>query len=201
MDLSYLESEMKASRAYPAFRLLLLALTSLSSVALFALGEPHRVTTTPEIGSFALAQRQSLARIYVDSADWAGVLRAASSFSSDVAQVTGRTPEIIHNAGREDRDIVLIGTIGSSSIIDRLIRNRKLTSTPFAANGNAIQVVSNPLPGIASALVIAGSDKRGTIFGIYDLSEQIGVSPWYWWADVPVAHRDALYVDAGRYSG
>jgi hypothetical protein len=52
---------------------------------------------------------------------------------------------------------------------------------------------------VESALVIAGSDKRGTIYGIYDLSEQIGVSPWYWWADVPVAHKDAIFVRPGKY--
>ena len=56
-----------------------------------------------------------------------------------------------------------------------------------------------PRSGINSALIIAGSDKRGTIYGIYDLSEQIGVSPWYWWADVPVAHQDALFVKPGKY--
>ena len=62
-----------------------------------------------------------------------------------------------------------------------------------------IQVVPNPLPGVDSALVIGGSDKRGTIYGIYDLSEQIGVSPWYWWADVPAQHQDQLFVKAGRF--
>ena len=60
-------------------------------------------------------------------------------------------------------------------------------------------MVPRPLPGVANGLIIAGSDKRGTIYGIYDLSEQIGVSPWYWWADVPVQHRDALFVKPGRY--
>ncbi len=54
-----------------------------------------------------------------------------------------------------------------------------------------MQTVSQPIPGVSSALVIAGSDKRGTIYGIYEISEQIGVSPWYWWADVPVPHQQA----------
>jgi len=49
-----------------------------------------------------------------------------------------------------------------------------------------LQVVDQPLPGVERALVIAGSDRRGTIYGIYELSERLGVSPWYWWADVPV---------------
>jgi hypothetical protein len=55
------------------------------------------------------------------------------------------------------------------------------------------------MPGVSSALIIAGSDKRGAIYGVYDLSEQIGVSPWYWWADVPVRHQEALFVKPGRY--
>ena len=61
-----------------------------------------------------------------------------------------------------------------------------------------IEVVEAPLPGVARALVIAGSDKRGTIYGIYELAEQIGVSPWYWWADVAPERRDALFVSRGR---
>jgi hypothetical protein len=56
------------------------------------------------------------------------------------------------------------------------------------------------MPGIESALVIAGSDKRGTIYGIYDLSEQMGVSPWYWWADVPVAKKENVFVMPGTFT-
>ena len=59
--------------------------------------------------------------------------------------------------------------------------------------------VANPLPGVDQALVIAGSDKRGTIYGIYEISEQIGVSPWYWWADVPPKHHENLFIKAGTY--
>ena len=57
-----------------------------------------------------------------------------------------------------------------------------------------IRTIDKPLEGIDRALVIAGSDKRGTIYGIYELSEQIGVSPWYWWADVPVVKQKNVYV-------
>lgn len=49
-------------------------------------------------------------------------------------------------------------------------------------------------------MLIAGSDKRGTIYGVYELSRQIGVSPWYWWADVPVTHQDAIYIKDGIYT-
>ena len=63
-----------------------------------------------------------------------------------------------------------------------------------------LQTVDRPMPGIGSAIVIAGSDKRGTIYGIYDVSEQIGVSPWYWWADVVPDRKTALFVRSGRYA-
>ena len=61
-------------------------------------------------------------------------------------------------------------------------------------------MIEKPLHGIDYALVIAGSDKRGTIYGIYEVSRQIGVSPWYWWADVPVKKKDSIYVKPGVYS-
>jgi len=61
-------------------------------------------------------------------------------------------------------------------------------------------VVPHPLPGIDRALVICGSDKRGTIYGIYDLSEQMGVSPWHYWADVPATHHSRLLSARGNSS-
>ena len=63
-----------------------------------------------------------------------------------------------------------------------------------------LQVVERPRRGIDRALVIAGSDKRGTIYGIYDLSAEIGVSPWYWWADVPRGSRRSSSCQAGRHT-
>ncbi|HEX3969635.1 MAG TPA: glycosyl hydrolase 115 family protein [Edaphobacter sp.] len=190
---------MKVSRIASA--LFFLTFATLAGLPAFSLGEAHHVTSTPEAGDFALAGKQSLARVYVDSADWPGVLLAAGSFSSDVAQVTGRTPEIVPSLGREDRDVVLIGTIGRSAIIDRLIARHKLDVSAVRGRWemSVTQIITNPMPGVRKALVIAGADKRGTIFGIYDLSEQIGVSPWAWWADVPIPHKNELYVRAGTY--
>ena len=55
-------------------------------------------------------------------------------------------------------------------------------------------LVADPRPGVHRALVIAGSDRRRTAYGVYELSRRIGVSPWCWWADVIPAHRDAIRV-------
>jgi hypothetical protein len=100
------------------------------------------------------------------------------------------------------KQIVLIGTIGKNELIDKLIRQKKINVNGIAGKWEThlTEVVQNPMPGVQQALVIAGSDKRGTIYGIYDLSAQIGVSPWYWWADVPVKEQKTLYVMPGRHS-
>jgi Glycosyl hydrolase family 115/Gylcosyl hydrolase family 115 C-terminal domain len=174
-----------------------------------ALGHAHYVETVPRPGSFTIAQGKTLTTIYVDAHDYAGVMRAATNLQTDIVRVTGRTPVVVDEAADAGKRLganaivagIIAGTIGKSAVIDRLIEERKINASPIAGKWESfiIQVVPDPSPGVANALVIAGSDKRGTIYGIYDLSEEIGVSPWYWWADVPVQHRDALFVKAGKY--
>jgi len=95
----------------------------------------------------------------------------------------------------------LIGTLGRSPLIDKLVRSKKLDVKCIAGKWEAflVQVIENPFPQVRRAFIIAGSDKRGTIYGMYDVSKQIGVSPWYWWADVPVDHKNALYVNPGKH--
>jgi hypothetical protein len=182
-------------------QLVLLALVVLHSVC-FGLGQNRYIETVAEKGSFAIVRSGVAAPIYADASDHAGAIRAAKDLDTDIARVTGITPTLAHDTGAlRSGTIIIIGTIGKSPLIDRLVRSRKINVQSIAGKWESflIQVVSKPLPGVASALIIAGSDKRGTIFGIYDLSEQIGVSPWYWWADVPVQHKDALFVKAGAY--
>jgi hypothetical protein len=137
------------------------------------------------------------AAIRVDASDWPGVLRAAHDLQADVDRVTGVTP----GWDTSVRRMVLIGTVGKSPLIDQLVHAGKIDVSGIRGKWESffLQTVANPLPGVDSALVIAGSDKRGTIFGIYDLSEQIGVSPWYWWADVTPEHKPALYIRGGKY--
>ena len=169
----------------------------LLSASLWAIGGPRYVETSPRPGAFALVENGSAAAIRVDAADWPGVQRAAHDLQTDVNRVTGVTPAWDTTA----RKMVIIGTIGKSPLIEQLVRAGKIDVSGIRGKWESffLQTVANPFPGVDSALVIAGSDKRGTIFGIYDLSEQIGVSPWYWWADVTPDRKSALYVRAGKY--
>ncbi len=94
-----------------------------------------------------------------------------------------------------------MGTIGHSALIDGLVRAGKLDVKPITGKWESytISTVKDPMPGVSAALVIAGSDRRGTAYGSFDLSDAIGVSPWVWWADVTPRHRDALAIAAGTY--
>src|SRR5262249_51161315 len=110
-------------------------------------------------------------------------------------------PNLTYSQSSAGPNAIIIGTVGKSPIIGKLIGDGKVDASQISGKWESffIQVVHQPLPDIQNALVIVGSDKRGTLFGIYDLSEQIGVSPWYWWADVPVSHKTSLYVRVGKY--
>jgi Glycosyl hydrolase family 115/Gylcosyl hydrolase family 115 C-terminal domain len=167
----------------------------------WALGEHRYVSWTPVQGGFILDASGKAAQLIVSDADWPGVVRAVGDLSADVERVTGNAAPILKDPkAARGEEVVIVGTIGRSPLIDALVKAKKLDVCDVVGKweSGVTTIVERPMPGVARALVIAGADKRGTIYGIYDLSEQIGVSPWYWWADVRVLHRDALYVMPGR---
>ncbi|MBN2244173.1 MAG: glycosyl hydrolase 115 family protein, partial [Acidobacteria bacterium] len=120
---------------------------------------------------------------------------------SDIERVSGIRPDLLSGSGRLWENAVIIGTIGKSRTIDELARAGKIDLSDISGlwESFSLQVLEDPFPGTDKALVIAGSDKRGTIYGIYDLCEQMGVSPLYWWADVPVRRREEIFVRPGKY--
>ncbi|GGF50160.1 glycosyl hydrolase 115 family protein [Echinicola rosea] len=143
------------------------------------------------------------APLLLDHNEQEGVLIAAKNFQMDLHKVTGKEPAILQSDEiGADKHVVIIGTIGESSLVDKLIAQGKLDVKGIAGKWETFVVtaISDPFPGVEEALVIAGSDKRGTIFGIYEMAGQIGVSPWNWWADVPVRRSPSLYVARVRYS-
>ena len=150
---------------------------------------------------FPLVADGQSAPLCVSSRDYPGVFKVAAHLQADIMNVTGIRPEITTDRPT-GKKIVLIGTIGKNPVIDRLIREKKINAEEVAGRWDtyALQTVETPLPGVDRALVIFGSNKRGTIYGMYDLSSRIGVSPWYWWADVPAKQSEELYVRPGFYS-
>jgi hypothetical protein len=170
------------------------------AISAFGLGQPPYIETSRSPDSFLIADDTNLATLFVETNDFPGVVRAVDDLQADISRVTSHRPTVVHSRGSIGTNAIIVGTIGKSPIIDELIGTHKIDAAQILGKWESflIQVVPQPFKGVQKALVIAGSDKRGTIYGVYDLSEQIGVSPWYWWADVPVIHKSSLYVKAGR---
>lgn len=149
----------------------------------------------PGSGALALIGAAGHARIVTDPADDPAVQRAARTLDQDIARVASSDKEAATRA-------VIIGTIGHNAIIDRLIAAHRIDTRAIDGRweGFVQQVVDHPAPGIARALVVAGHDRRGAIYGSYDLSARIGVSPWSWWADVPVPHHASLWITPGAHA-
>ena len=160
------------------------------------------VSTRPGRDRFPLVAGGRAAPLVVSAGDHAGVIRVVDDLQADIAAVTGVTPAVGHDRVPAGRDPVLIGTIGKSPLIDRLVAAGKLDVRGIAGKWETTveQIVENPLPGVRRAFVIAGSDQRGSIYGAYDLSKRIGVSPWRFFDDVPVRHQNAVYLLPGRHT-
>ena len=181
---------------------LFLACVLQSAQALAGLGLPDTlISETPASAAFPLAAGGQTAPLWHAAADHKGVVRAIGDLQADIERVTGSKPAVTTTRPAAGRPVI-IGTVGRCAAIDALIASGKLDATDLQGKWESfvITTVSQPVPGIEQALVIAGSDKRGTIYGIYELSEQLGVSPWYWWADVPAKQRRAAYVVPGRFA-
>lgn len=154
-----------------------------------------------EPDAFPLVSQAHASPLWFDSGDHAGVLRAINDLQADVQRVTGIKPEV-GDRQPSSHHPVIIGTVGKSQMIDQLIASGQLDGTTIVGKWESfvIATVATPVRGVDRALVIAGSDKRGTIYGIYELSRQIGVSPWYFWADAPIPHQDELHIRAGTHA-
>ena len=141
----------------------------------------------------------SSSKIVVDNSDFVGIQRIASIFAEDINRVTGHKPEVTNSATGLTQ-AVIVGTIGKSTLIDNLVKTKKIDVSKIRGQWEAtlVQVVDNPVKGVSRALVIAGSDKRGTIYGMFHLSKLMGVSPWYFWADVPTPHHDSIFVTESK---
>jgi hypothetical protein len=164
--------------------------------------ESVRVKDSYRAGDFPLVRGGRAAGVYVSADDFKVVQTAAENLAADVERVTGVRPSVRTDWPAPSGPFVYVGTLGKSPFIDRLARERKFD--PSALHGRResfiIATVENPQPGVPLGLVVVGSDRRGTAYGVYELSRAIGVSPWYWWADVVPERRQQLFVAAGTHS-
>ena len=137
--------------------------------------------------------------VYVDAKADPAIKHVSRNFAADLQRVSGRPAALLTDITAAKAEVVVIGVLGESPVIDRLMADGRLKANDLTGQWEAYRqvVVERPFVGVDRALVIVGADRRGAVFGSYDLSAKIGVSPWYWWADVPVARKTDVFITAG----
>ena len=159
------------------------------------------VTENLNAGGFTLISQSHPVTLLVADNDKKGVLIAANNLQKDFERVCGSKAALLNALSPDTKRYVIAGTL-ESSYIKQIVKAKKIDEKELKGKVEKylMTVVDNPLPGVDKALVIAGSDMRGTIYGIYELSEQIGVSPWYDWMDVPAVRHTNLAIQKGTYT-
>lgn len=150
---------------------------------------------------FTLISQSQPVSIVVANDDLKGIQIAARNLRQDFERVCGKKAELLDAPNADTKQCVIAGSL-DSPLIKQIAKSGKIDAGELKGKVEKylMTVVSNPLPGVDEALVIAGSDMRGTIYGIYELSEQIGVSPWYDWMDVPAERHENLSIAKGKYT-
>lgn len=190
---------MKFAKTLLYFVLSLLPLTALQAAnGSFASAADHFVAFSGADGAFPIVSASATAEIYIDAAEPQGVKRAAEDLRTDVYKVTGWSPRVCCGGEWPVRYPIIIGTYGKGEVVTQLTKRGLVSEKALKGKWESyvVKTIDRPMKGVEKALVIAGSDMRGTIYGIYELSRQMGVSPWYWWADVPVAKHKEVFVRA-----
>lgn len=154
------------------------------------------IFTTNNKNRISLLQDGSPVPVLTNNSEWPGVLRAAGDLCLDFERVCGTAAEQLTESF-SGTFCIIAGSLEKNPLVQNIASDGKLDKAYLESRPESfiIRTIDNPVPGIDRALVIAGADKRGTIFGIYEISAQLGVSPWYWWADVPPRKSEQLWLD------
>jgi Glycosyl hydrolase family 115/Gylcosyl hydrolase family 115 C-terminal domain len=139
------------------------------------------------------------ATIYVDSNDFALVKKSVKLLQQDVELLTGKKISIIHRVDKPYSNLIVIGSITQSAFVKELQQKKLINTSAMSNKWEAYQIQTVDAGKVfmpsGQFLIITGSDRRGTAYGVFELSKQLGVSPWYWWADVPVMKQTNLYIN------
>lgn len=149
--------------------------------------------------SFPLINNQKVPSILIDANDAKVVTIATSMLATDIEMVAGSKPTVLTAIEGEQPVLIIAGTLGQSVWIDKLIEAKKINVTQISGKWESwqTQVVSKPFKGVGNALVIIGSNHRGTAYGLLELSRTMGISPWVWWADVIPEKINKLFIAKG----
>jgi hypothetical protein len=175
--------------------------TLLVLVPLISRCQDLKISEEKKPSYFPLFENKKATALIASNNDFAGVHRAIKNLQQDFMRVGDTEPTLSFDQLPSAKEIILIGTIEKNPLIDQLAKQKKIDLKNLNGKWESyiIQVVEHPFPSVDRALVIAGSDKRGTIYGTYEISRSIGVSPWYWWADVVPKKKNTQYISPERF--
>ncbi|WP_207495836.1 glycosyl hydrolase 115 family protein [Aridibaculum aurantiacum] len=150
--------------------------------------------------SFAIVTKQQKATIVYSKQGKALDSIAAYLLAEDIERVTSHKPAVITDISKARGNMIVIGTIGSA-LVKKFAGSKSSLSKKLTGQWErfGLRVVDKPTAAISKALIIAGSDARGTAYGVFTLSEKLGVSPWYWWADAPVKKQEECIISQEEF--
>lgn len=160
------------------------------------------LTNSPAAADVPLVHDGAVADVYVDDTDADVVGIAAADLRADVERVTDERPAVTHSLDDCSGPAVVVGTLGNSTGVAACVEAGDVAVDRIRGEreSHLVETVDVPFPDVDDCVLVAGSDRRGTAYGVYELSKRMGVSPWYWWADVEPDERESVAVEAGSYA-
>jgi hypothetical protein len=154
-----------------------------------------------ESRQFPITGKAGSAAVFYDTTENTLVAKAANFLAEDIEKVSGKKPPVLTAGSALPSTVIIVGTVGNNKLINELVANKKLDVSTIKGQWErfVIQTIDKPFAGVKQALVIVGSDRRGAAYGAFTVSEKMGVSPWYWWADVPVPRKPQIFLQKGRF--
>lgn len=161
---------------------------------------PPVFTATPEPalpdGTFTIASKKEAVQLFIDQYvnDYEGLRLVSECFAEDIKMVSDADLDIVVDNTKLKGSVIIAGSVDNNMLINKLVQEGKLNVDEIRGKWEVykIDVVENPFDGVDKALVITGSDKRGTMYGLFSISELMGVSPWVYWADVNPVKKDEI---------
>jgi hypothetical protein len=123
---------------------------------------------------------------------------AANLLAQDIKRVSGYLPAVYTDLTKAKGNVIIIGTLQSKLIAS--LNDQYFEQLNGKWECYSLKVITRPFKNISNALVIAGSDVRGTAYGVFDISARIGVTPWYWWADANPIQKKIISLNIDTYT-
>lgn len=160
-----------------------------------------QISNEATINSFPLVCQGEPTPLYVSPSEDLAVKKVADLFVQDLENVTTVKGNVKYANIIKDKRAIVLATIGKNKWVDRLIKSKKIDVSSIKNGWEQYMIVTldEPQQGVEQTLLVLGSDKRGAAYGLLSISENMGVSPFYWWADIPVKHMQEVYL-TGKYT-